>query len=442
MLAGQAGETQWVKHPDQAGANGSVTVPIMNDPIPLWGAKADATAGAQRQPANTARERSGANNDNTAPNLTFASLALTFAGGALGDIAARDTDAAHDLADVRQDIPAIVSHGGKPLSWGWYEEGYNKEPNEPATAPAEGSHLSYIGHHNGPQYFGYIANNPAMSSSLHGLGDFFTDVAERKLPEAGGVFYVRGGYTDISGLKPAWNDGSPESATVQRLFQGDDDHPGYADSELSEALVARSINAIARGPYWNQSVVIVTYDESEGSYDHVPPRILSFDPAGVPLSRGPRIPLLMVGPYVRAHAVSREEGDHNSVISLINTVFDLPPLAGLPDELQARIEGRQPRFNGPDGFVQEHLGPHDALTPGTSNLLSGFDPARLRGDVAALPPSYAELPDDVVGTLPHYAGRGCEALGMTTTDRQQGIANPIPADFNPRPLSNPSPAGR
>ncbi len=310
------------------------------------------------------------------------------------------------------------------------------------TAPAEGSHLSYIGHHNGAQYFGYIANNPAMSSSLHGLGDFFTDVAANKLPEAGGVFYVRGGYTDISGLKPAWNDASPDSATVQRLFQGDDDHPGYADSELSETLVARSINAIARGPYWNQSVIIVTYDESEGSYDHVPPRILSFDPAGVPLSRGPRIPLLMVGPYVRAHAVSREEGDHNSVISLINTVFDLPPLAGLPDELQARIEGRQPRFNGPDGFVQEHLGPHDSRTPGTSNLLSGFDPARLRGDVAPLPASYAELPDDVVRTLPHYAGRGCAALGMTTTDRSQNIVNPIPADFNPRPLSNPSPAGR
>ncbi len=126
MLAGQAGETQWVKHPDQAGANGSITVPIMNDPIPLWGAKADATAGAQRQPANTARETSGANNANTAPNLTFASLPLTLAGNALGNIAARDTDAAHDLADVRQDIPAIVSRGGKTLSWGWYEEGYNK----------------------------------------------------------------------------------------------------------------------------------------------------------------------------------------------------------------------------------------------------------------------------------------------------------------------------
>ena len=438
MISGQVGETQWVKHPELSGSNGSITVPIMKDPIPLWGSSSDPTTGPARQPANMQRESSGALGANTSPNLTFSSLPMTLAGAKLGEVATHDTDAGRDLADVQQDILAIVKHAGKSFPWGWYEEGYNKEPNEPASAPSGGSHLSYIGHHNGPQYFGYITNNTEMSSSLHGLGDFFTDVAAKKLPDSGGVFYVRGGYTDITGQKPAWNDGSPEATIVQRLFQGDDDHPGYADSELSEGLVARSVNAIARSPYWDQSVTIITYDESEGSYDHVPPRILSFDPAGVPLSRGPRIPLVMVGPYVRAHAVSREEGDHNSVIALIDTLFDLPPLAELPDELQARIDGRQPRFNGPNGFVQENLGPHDSRTPGTSNLLSGFDPARLRGDVPPLPPSYAELPDEVVRTLPHYAGHGCSALGITTTDRLGNVANLIPADFNPRPLSNPS----
>ncbi len=272
---------------------------------------------------------------------------------------------------------------------------------------------------------------------MHGLGDFYADMAAHKLPADGGVFFVRGGYTNIAGLKPAFNDGSLDAAAVQRNFLGDDDHPAYSDSEISEALVARSVNAIARSPYWSQSAIIITYDESEGDYDHVPPRILSYDPAGLPLSRGPRIPLLLISPYARVHAVSREEGDHGSVVALINTLFNLPPLASLPDEVEAELAGQDKRF-ATGGQTQMYLGPHDANVPGTAALLSGFDPGRLTGAIPPLPASYAEIPDNVVNTLPHMGGQGCQALGITTTDRQQGIVNTIPADFNPRPASSPT----
>ena len=105
-------------------------------------------------------------------------------------------------------------------------------------------------------------------------------------------------------------------------------------------LLASEINAIASSPYWKDSAIVITYDESEGDYDHVPPRILSWDPAGLPLSRGPRIPLLVISPYARVHAVSHEEGDHNSVIGLINAVFGLNPLADLPDEQAAKLAGQ------------------------------------------------------------------------------------------------------
>ena len=40
-------------------------------------------------------------------------------------------------------------------------------------------HASYIGHHNGPQYFGCVTNNPATSSRQHGRGDW------HPLPHAG-----------------------------------------------------------------------------------------------------------------------------------------------------------------------------------------------------------------------------------------------------------------
>jgi phospholipase C len=54
-------------------------------------------------------------------------------------------------------------------------------------------HASYIVHHNGPQYFGYLGDNPQTLTHLHGLQQFYTDLANLALPAAGGVFYVRGG---------------------------------------------------------------------------------------------------------------------------------------------------------------------------------------------------------------------------------------------------------
>ena len=84
-------------------------------------------------------------------------------------------------------------------------------------------------------------------------------------------------------------------------------------------MAARAINAIASNPkIWEQCAIIITYDESDGFYDHVPPRILSYGPDGLPLSRGIRVPLILISPYARTHAVSHVEGDHNSVIETIN----------------------------------------------------------------------------------------------------------------------------
>ena len=445
MISGQSGETQYVEHPALARAG----IPVTGDTIPFWGSVLDTGTSAtgtqvdspQRQPANTRKENQAP--ANVSQNLTFASLPLTLAGRDLSATAAADGNKAADQADIQQDVPYITGLGRQPFAWRWYEEGYDHEPTDPTAAA---SHSSYIGHHNGAQYFGYISNTPGMSRNLKGLNDFFTDIGHNAMPAGGGVIYVRGGYTNIAGLVPQFNTanypaGSPlnaEAAAVQRNFLGDDDHPAYSDSQISEALVAREVNAIASSPYWDQSAIIITYDESEGDWDHVPPRILSFDPAGLPLSRGPRIPLILISPYARAHATSREEGDHNSVIRLIDAVFNLPPLADLPDELQARITGQGAQF-AQHGITQTNLGPHDDQTPGTGDLLSGFDPNRLLGSAPPIQASYAMIDPAVVNTLPHYQDKGCSALGITTVDRQIGYSYAVPADFNPRPSTFPTP---
>jgi phospholipase C len=424
MIAGQTGETQWVRHPETASnlpANASVGgEPIFNDNDPFWGSPQDKTSGTPVNPNDYPSYH-------TALNQTYATVMLTLPGRSLYDMTKQDRNPMGDLVDVRDDIQEITSIHHAAMPWLWYEEGYDREPNDATSAGAGGSHLGYIAHHNGPQYFGYVANNPAMAKDMKGLGDFFADMKAHRLPARGGVFYVRGGYRDITGLKPAFQDPG-----VQKNFQGDDDHPGYSDSELSDAMVARSVNAIAASPYWQDSAIIITYDESEGDYDHVPPHIIDNNPAGQPMRRGPRIPLILISPFARAHVVAHETGDHNSVIKLINTLFDLPALADLPDEKSARETGMTK-------FGQKDLGPEDDFVADVGNLSSAFDPQRLEGRAAPLPASYAETPAKELASLPHYGGQGCKAIGMTPVDIARGIHNPIPADFNPRPSTDPSP---
>jgi phospholipase C len=91
---------------------------------------------------------------------------------------------------------------------------------------------------------------------------------------------------------------------------------------------------------------------------YVPPRILSYGPDGLPIARGIRIPLLLISPYARVHAVSHAEGDHNAIIETINALFGLPALSSLPDEKDALAAGDSPKFNafGPPGFEQNIWG--------------------------------------------------------------------------------------
>jgi phospholipase C len=182
MIAGQSGETQWVKHGPKAetvSVNGVTAAlqgpPVVNDPQPFWGSQFDTTVSG-REPKGSALEnyRDG----NIVTNLTFATLPLTFAGNGVMAAMKQDRSPVTDLPDVSEDIPFVQDHGGAPVNWRWYQEGYDHEPTDPA---GQTTHGGYVSHHNGVQYFGYISNNPAMNANLRGLGDLFTDLKEGKL---------------------------------------------------------------------------------------------------------------------------------------------------------------------------------------------------------------------------------------------------------------------
>ena len=467
MIAGQTGETQWALHPAITGRHldGGIAVPNLVDTGPFAGSTGDTTPGQKPPygpdkqefgPAGTApaplapiagahlahvelKGTPGAYNialkNQAQPPLTFASLPLSFMGADIAAIVKQDENPAIDLADIADDITTIGA-GHAQIPWGWYQQGYTREPFDGAATinlePANTAHPSYIVHHNGPQYFGYLGDNPAELAHLHGLQDFTTDIAAHRLPPAGGVFYVRGGYYNNANLQTL--NANPD---VRATFAGNDDHPGYSDSQISEASIADSVSAIAASPYWPQAAIIIAYDETDGLYDHVPPRIRSWGPDGIPLAGGPRIPAIVISPYAAAHTVSHVYSEHSTVIKFIDALFDLTPLADLPAERNGRVLGaanptHDPDLAAPNGAAQRDLGPADDFVD-MGDLSEAFDGDRLLGNAPPLAPAYATIED--TRTLPHP---GCAALHITPTDIVGGhIVDPPPDDFSPRPGVSP-----
>ena len=292
-----------------------------------------------------------------------------------------DAQAATDTDGVREDLAAVARSGRAPVPWGWYQEGY-----EGANAPGD---AGYEAHHNGPQYFGYLRKNDVFWRNEHPLKLMVSQLQNGTLPDKG-IFYIKGGSRNSFGWKPV--DADPD---VQRLTLGDDDHPGIGDSdhEVGEAFVATFVNAIARSKYWKDSVIVITWDDAGGYYDHVPPPQFEQCPDGKPCGDGPRVPMIVISPYAKSGAIVHDTGDTSSVVKLAETIFGTRPLASLPDEHPYLPQG--PRDSNP------------ALT----DLLGALDTQRLSGTQAPIPASAALIDDAVVNRIP--TPMNCASLGIT-----------------------------
>jgi phospholipase C len=375
LIAGQTGQTQLARNPKEAvgpSISGSGE-PVLDDIDPEWGPY---THGEPK-------ERQF--------DQTYATVLLTLFGGK-AVLAKVDSDA------VRQDIGVLSRLDAREVPWGWYQEGFGNG--------AGNDHPAYIPHHNAPQYFGYIRLNQPLWSGVHDLTDFFTVIRQRQLP-ARSVDFIKGGLHNPFGWRPA-----NSSASVQAHFLGDDDHPAYSDSQLSESLVAKVVNAVARSPYWSDSAILIFWDDSGGFYDHVPPPQFETCPDGHACGDGPRVPLILVSPYARAGGVVSDSGDQASFPKFLDALFQLPALGSLPDEKPYLPEG-----------------PRDT-NPRLTNLLGGFDPARLSGSKPPIPAAEAEIPDSVVNTFP--APMTCSQIGVRPVALRAASAAP-PKGFNPRP---------
>lgn len=118
--------------------------------------------------------------------------------------------------------------------------------------------------------------------------------------------------------------------------KGNSQHPNYNVAE-GEAYLLEIYNSLKSSEYWEDTLLVITYDEHGGCYDHVtPPENATSPPEkskafGFDFTRfGVRVPTVLISPWIEAGTVYRTKGDvpldHTSLLATLEKSFDLPPL--------------------------------------------------------------------------------------------------------------------
>ena len=97
------------------------------------------------------------------------------------------------------------------------------------------------------------------------------------------------------------------------------DHAG-TNKGLGPSWVASVVNAIGQSQYWDNTVIIITWDDWGGWYDHVAPRVINSYEYGF------RVPLIVVAPFAKQHYVSHVTHDFGSILKFIEELYHLPSL--------------------------------------------------------------------------------------------------------------------
>jgi phospholipase C len=101
----------------------------------------------------------------------------------------------------------------------------------------------------------------------------------------------------------------------------DNEHPGYTTVQRGQEHVAKLVEAVQRSTYWPETLIIITYDDYGGGWDHVaPPVIDRWGP-------GTRVPAVIVSPLAKRGYVDKTVYDTTSILRTIEVRWGLQPLA-------------------------------------------------------------------------------------------------------------------
>jgi len=122
----------------------------------------------------------------------------------------------------------------------------------------------------------------------------------------------------------------PPVVYIDPTFGENDDHPPVHPI-LAQELIAAVYTALATSPQWKNCMLVITYDEHGGFYDHVPPPTTTDDTLakfGIDgfQQMGFRVPTMVIGPYVKQSYVSSVTYDHTSALKHLQNTFGLETL--------------------------------------------------------------------------------------------------------------------
>jgi acid phosphatase len=108
----------------------------------------------------------------------------------------------------------------------------------------------------------------------------------------------------------------------------ENEHPGYTDESDGSKHLTNLIDAILTGPNGHDTLIIVTYDEFGGAWDHVPPPPYNYDRRAPHDVWGPgtRVPALLISKKLQRSGVDHAAHDTTSILKLIEERFHIAPL--------------------------------------------------------------------------------------------------------------------
>ncbi|HZB90017.1 MAG TPA: acid phosphatase [Stellaceae bacterium] len=182
------------------------------------------------------------------------------------------------------------------VSWAWYAGAWQAALDGKNATPVP----NFQYHHQPFNYFADMA--PGQAARAEHLRD--------------------GGMNGVEFIK-AIDEGKLPQVTFYKPQGNLNEHSGYAAVLAGDQHIAEIIAHLQKSPQWAHMLVIVTYDENGGLWDHVaPPKADRWGP-------GSRIPAIIISPYAKHGYVDHTQYDTTSILRFITERFSLPMLPGL-----------------------------------------------------------------------------------------------------------------
>jgi acid phosphatase len=188
----------------------------------------------------------------------------------------------------------------KGVSWAWYAGAWQSALDH--KGGADKPNFQY--HHQPFNYFAqYAPGTAAREMHLRDGGEGDSPIANKFIADA------------IAGKLPAVTFYKPQGNLNQ--------HAGYSDVASGDQHVANVLAHLMASPQWQNMMVVITYDENGGWWDHVAP------PQGDRWGPGSRVPALVVSPFAKRGNVDHTFYDTTSILRFVTRLHDLPTLEGI-----------------------------------------------------------------------------------------------------------------